>query len=115
MTAASPAKFAREAAADLAAIESLALAMEGKMADARCRGRTGWQSTPVDLLAAQLIHYLHQGRLVDAANFIAMLHARDAGHAVARLLSDPTRPLDTATGQITDPADAAFLNRYNRR
>lgn len=54
-------------------------------------------------------------RFGDTRDCIAAIHARDVGHAVARLLSDPTRPLDTATGQITDPADAAFLDHYTRR
>ena len=51
--------------------------MREAMREAAECGRTGWQTEPCELLYAQMQSAMHAGRWVSAANYAAMLDARN--------------------------------------
>ncbi|WP_186079496.1 hypothetical protein [Burkholderia gladioli] len=82
---------ASEPHSDDIAVDAFAAAMKAKMAAARAKGRSGWETcTPADL-SRMLRDHVEKGDPRDVANFCMMLHhhgasiggAADAGEAVA--------------------------------
>ena len=74
--------------ADDYAVERFAIAMKAKLADARAKGRGGWDdssSCSVEHLAALLIGHIgkgNPGNFEDIANLAMMLHQRGADPAI---------------------------------
>ncbi|UVS87023.1 hypothetical protein EFP18_23360 [Burkholderia glumae] len=88
--AAAPAD-AREPHADDVAVDEFAIEMKAKMAAARTKGRSGWETCAPADLSRMLREHVEKGDPRDVANFCMMLHhhgapiggAADAGEAVA--------------------------------
>jgi len=88
--AAAPAE-AREHVDDVA-VDEFAIAMKAKMASARAKGRSGWETCAPAELSRMLREHVEKGDPRDVANFCMMLHhhgapiggAADAGEAVAQ-------------------------------
>lgn len=92
--AAAPAE-AREPHADDVAVDEFSIEMKAKMAAARAKGRSGWETCTPAELSRMLREHVEKGDPRDVANFCMMLHhhgasisgAADAGEAVAWVCS----------------------------
>ncbi|WP_323883108.1 hypothetical protein [Aeromonas hydrophila] len=86
---------------DDAAIDRFAKAMKAKMAAARAKGRSGWDSKTAcsDLyLARSLVNHIFKGNagtFEDVANFAMMLHQRDADPVVLQYAASADIPVLT--------------------
>ncbi|WAG21027.1 hypothetical protein DX980_18330 [Burkholderia gladioli] len=93
--AAAPAE-AREPHSDDIAVDAFAAAMKAKMAAARDKGRSGWETCAPADLSRMLREHVEKGDPRDVANFCMMLYHHgapisapaDAGEAVARAYPD---------------------------
>ncbi|MBJ9659830.1 hypothetical protein [Burkholderia gladioli] len=87
--AAAPAE-AREPHADDVAVDEFAIEMKAKMAAARAKGRSGWETCAPADLSRMLREHVEKGDPRDVANFCMMLHhhgAHISASAEARLPS----------------------------
>ena len=64
---------------DEAAVDSFASAMKLKLAQARAKGRHGWETCHPDALSAMLREHLEKGDPIDVANFCAFLWNKGYG------------------------------------
>lgn len=91
---------------DDAAIDRFAAAMKAKMAAARAKGRSGWDSEEgcSDLsLARSLVSHIFKGNagtFEDVANFAMMLHQRKADPVVLQFAASSDLPVLTGTELI---------------
>ncbi|WP_244131569.1 hypothetical protein [Burkholderia gladioli] len=93
--AAAPAE-AREPHADDVAVDEFAIEMKAKMAAARAKGRSGWETCAPADLSRMLREHVEKGDPRDVANFSMMLYHHgapisapaDAGRAAARAYPD---------------------------
>ncbi|CAG9184181.1 hypothetical protein CURE108131_25010 [Cupriavidus respiraculi] len=63
------------------AVEKISNAMKARLAEKRAQGYSGWDDPrlcSLELLAGLMAESMCKGKLVDAANFAAMLHSRGA-------------------------------------
>lgn len=74
-----PAPAAPVAHADDLAVDSLAAAMKAKLADARAKGRSGWQTCRPEVLSEMLRDHVEKGDVRDVANFCAFLWSLGSG------------------------------------
>lgn len=58
------------------AVDRFAAMMKAKLAQARAKGRAGWQTCPPDALQHMLVEHVHKGDPVDVANFCMFLGVR---------------------------------------
>ncbi|MGZ0007140.1 hypothetical protein [Burkholderia gladioli] len=87
---------AREPHADDVAVDEFAIEMKAKMAAARAKGRSGWETLAPADLSRMLREHVEKGDPRDVANFSMMLYhhgapisaAADAGRAAARAYPD---------------------------
>jgi hypothetical protein len=68
------------AIADEAAVDRFAAAMKAKLADARAKGRGGWQDVDPTVLSAMLREHVEKGDPRDVANFCMFLWS--LGHGI---------------------------------
>lgn len=73
---------------DDAAVDALAAAMKAKLADARAKGRSGWQACPPEGLSLMLREHVEKGDPRDVANFCAFLWALGQGIALPPVGTD---------------------------
>jgi hypothetical protein len=96
--AAAPAAPAVAPHADDLAVDILATAMKEKLADARAKGRKGWQCMGGDDLSRMLREHVEKGDPRDVANFCAFLFCRgesiDAAPAPAEPKGEPQSKYD---------------------
>lgn len=70
---------------DNAAVDKFARLMKEKLADARTKGRSGWQHCPEQYLLDELRKHIRKGDMRDVANFAMMIHFNRETN-VARIL-----------------------------
>lgn len=63
----------KETHADDVAFDAFAVACKAKLADARAKGRSGWEACSEEQLAAMLIDHVRKGDPRDIANFCAFI------------------------------------------
>nr|WP_244125155.1 helix-turn-helix transcriptional regulator [Burkholderia gladioli] len=119
------------------AVDAFAVEMKAKMAAARAKGRSGWETCAPEDLSRMLREHVEKGDPRDVANFCMMLHhhgasisgAADAGEAVASI-ANPLTPygmlvralrivagttlMEMATGMGVSPAFLSSLE-FGRR
>lgn len=84
------------------AVNNFAVAMKGKLAQARAKGRSGWQECSPISLSAMLREHVEKGDPVDVANFCMFLW--DLGHPINAPLSAGTSAADKLTTAIYETA-----------
>lgn len=98
---------------DDAAIDRFAVAMKAKMATARAKGRSSWQTYAPVYLSSLLREHVEKGDPVDVANFCMMLHENSAAvRSLDILAAQPAQaaPLRVVSGAMTDEQlDNVFL------
>lgn len=100
---------------DDVAVDRFALAMKAKLADARTKGRTGWDDPAkcsVEFLAQLLVGHLaktNAGNFEDVANLAMMLHQRGADPSV---LAEATRekPAPEPVAHVKRGTNASFID-----
>lgn len=93
---------------DDAAVDAFAAEMKSKLAKAREKGRSGWQTCPPDELSRMLREHVEKGDPRDVANFCMFLWSLGQGVASAPKQEDESGCLACVTcGQ---PAQAAQWN-----
>lgn len=102
---------------DDVAVDAFATAMKDKLAQARAKGRTGWQQCCKEELSQMLREHVEKGDPRDVANFCMFLHS--LGHGIAQI-SQQEQPasVDAYVGAREDAAiwkkralEAEELNR----
>jgi hypothetical protein len=82
----------QEQHSDDVAVDKFAAAMKAKLADARSKGRGGWESCPPASLSQMLRQHVDKGDPRDVANFCMMLWNLDTG--IATLPVQPVQEPD---------------------
>lgn len=59
---------------DDVAVDRFAWRMKQKLAEARAKGRGGWERCPEDVLMAMLRDHVERGDMRDVANIAMMIH-----------------------------------------
>lgn len=70
---------------DSQAVDRFAAAMKEKLAQARAKGRSGWQNLPSEELSRMLREHVEKGDPLDVANFCMFLW--NLGHGIGAALS----------------------------
>jgi hypothetical protein len=78
---------------DDAAVDRFAVAMKDKLAKAREKGRSGWETCPPDDLSRMLREHVEKGDPRDVANFAMMLWNLGTGIAAAPQPAQPTESI----------------------
>ncbi|AOV05690.1 hypothetical protein N5K37_14630 [Delftia tsuruhatensis] len=91
---------------DETAVAYLATAMNTKLARARAKGRSGWDSPECTQqhLSNLLREHVEKGDPVDVANFCAFLAARGEGIAPRQCLAQIEEPAGAAPAAVAGPA-----------
>ncbi len=111
LLAASPAAPTGDAAVhgDDVAVDMFAKAMKEKLAQARSKGRSGWQTCSKYELSNMLREHVEKGDPRDVANFCMFLHA--LGHPIQVA---PRQPEDSAEADKRDAARYRWLRDSDR-
>ncbi|OBU52258.1 hypothetical protein [Stenotrophomonas maltophilia] len=101
---------------DDVAVDAFAVAMKAKMAEARAKGRGGWeypaQCTAEDL-SRMLREHVEKGDPRDVANFCMMLYQR--GEAIAALSAQPSPAAAVPAGWKLAPIEPTWSMRNDGR
>lgn len=88
---------------DDAAVDNFADAMKAKLAEAREKGRGGWddpEQCTVEHLAKLLVDHIPKGDPIDVANFAMMLHQRGADKSALATAVAPQPPVAKQPQQV---------------
>jgi hypothetical protein len=90
---------------DDVAVDSFARAMKDKMAQARAKGRSGWEGMDPADLSRMLREHVEKGDPRDVANFCMMMWHHSASIDRASEAADAEAKLDAALTQVIDERD----------
>lgn len=88
------------------AVDAFAAAMKAKMAEARAKGRGGWEDPAqcsADDLSRMLREHVEKGDTRDVANFCMMLHQRGEAIAARQPVGEPVDSYESAYQEVEPP------------